>query len=122
MVPPVPRFRFGSKSPNCNAFPFPWVQDFGSSCRLVTGAQASAGTRDGTSGAKSGNAPLKWAFSEAAVLFLRDHPAGQQYLARLEQPHGQGQALTVLAHQGARAVYDRLKRQTACDRGKFLNG
>ncbi len=35
---------------------FPRVQDFVSSCRLVTCAQESAGKRDGTSGAKIGNA------------------------------------------------------------------
>ena len=61
---------------------FPRVQDFVSYCRLVTCAKESAGKRYGTSGTKSGHAYLKWAFSEAAVLFLRNHPAGQQYLAR----------------------------------------
>ena len=61
---------------------FPRVQDFVSSCRLVKGAKASAGKRSGTSGTKSGHASLTWAFSEAAVLFLRNHPAGQKYLAR----------------------------------------
>jgi transposase len=83
----------------------PRGQDFVSYCRLVKGAKESAGTRDGTSGAKMGNASLKWAFSEAAVLFLRANPAGQKVLARLEKKHRQGQALTVLAHTLARAVY-----------------
>ena len=64
---------------------FPRVQDFLSYCRLVKCSKESAGKRLGTSGAKIGNAHLKWAFSEAAVLFLRDHPAAQQYLARLEK-------------------------------------
>jgi transposase len=100
---------------------FPCVQDFVSYCRLVTCAKESAGKRDGTSGSKIGNAYLKWAFSEAAVLFLRANPAGQKYLARLENKHGKGKALTVLAHQLARAVYDILKRQTAFDMHKFLN-
>jgi transposase len=61
---------------------FPRVQDFVSYCRLVKCAKESAGKRYGTSGAKIGNAYLKWAFSEAAVLFLRNNPAGQKYLAR----------------------------------------
>jgi transposase len=61
---------------------FPRVQDFVSSCRLVKCAKESAGKRYGTSGTKIGNAYLKWAFSEAAVLFLRNNPAGQKYLAR----------------------------------------
>jgi transposase len=77
---------------------FSRVQEFVSYCRLVTCAKESAGKRDGTSGTKMGNADLKWAFSEAAGLFLRANPAGQQYLARLEKKHSKGKALTVLAH------------------------
>ena len=101
---------------------FPRVQDFVSYCRLVKCAKESAGKRYGTSGTKIGNAYLKWAFSEAAVLFLRNHPAGQKYLARLEKKHGKGKALTVLAHKLARAVYYMLKRDTVFDMQKFLNG
>ncbi len=78
-------------------------------------AKAAAGQRYGTSGTKIGNAYLKWAFSEAAVLFLRNNPAGQKYLARLEKKHGKGQALTVLAHKLARAVYYLLKRDVVFD-------
>jgi transposase len=99
---------------------FPRGQDFASYCRLITCARESAGKRLGTSGAKIGNAHLKWAFSEAAVLFLRDNPAAQQFLSRLEQKHGKGKALTILAHKLARAVYYLLKRQTALDRQQFL--
>jgi len=99
---------------------FPRVQDFVSYCRLVKCAKESAGKRYGTSGAKIGNAYLKWAFSEAAVLFLRTNPAGQKYLARLEKKHGQGQALTVLAQKLARAVYYMLRRKTAFDMPMFL--
>jgi transposase len=99
---------------------FPRVQDFVSSCRLVTCAKESAGKRLGTSGTKIGNAHLKWAFSEAAVLFLRDHPAAQTYLARLEKKHGKGKALTVLAHTLARAVYHMLQRRVAFEREKFF--
>jgi transposase len=96
------------------------VQDFVSYCRLVKCAKASAGKRYGTSGTKIGNAYLKWAFSEAAVLFLRDHPAGQKYLARLEKKHGQGKALTILAHKLARAVSYMLKRGVVCDGDTLL--
>jgi transposase len=101
---------------------FPRVQDFVSYCRLVKCAKESAGKRYGTSGTKIGNAYLKWAFSEAAVLFLRDNPAGQKYLTRLEKKHGKGKALTILAHKLARAVYFMLKRHTAFEMDKFLNG
>src|SRR5205085_2653051 len=57
---------------------FPSVQDCVSSCRLVQCAKASAGKRDGTSGTNIGHASLTWAFSAAAVLFLRENPAGQK--------------------------------------------
>src|SRR5438093_3676673 len=100
---------------------FPRVQDFASYCRLVKCARESAGKRSGTSGSKIGNAHLKWAFSEAAVLFLRDNPAAQKLLARLEKKHGKGKALTILAHKLARAVYYMLKRKAAFDMHKFLN-
>ena len=101
---------------------FPRGQEFVSSWRLVKWAKESAGKRFGTSGTKIGHAFLTWAFSEAAVLFLRDNPAAQKYLARLENQHGQGKALTSLAHQLARAVYYLLKRETAFEMPKFLNG
>jgi transposase IS116/IS110/IS902 family protein len=101
---------------------FPRGQDVVSSGRLVTWAKESAGKRLGTSGHKIGNGHLKWAFSEAAVLFLRNNPAGQKYLARVEKKHGKGKALTILAHKRARAVYDMLKRQTAFDMDKFRHG
>jgi transposase len=100
---------------------FPRVQAFVSSCRVVTRAKESAGKRYGTSGTKIGHAYRTWAFSEAVVLFLRDNPAGQTYLARLEKQHGKGKALTVLAHKLARAVYDMCKRETAFDMRTFLN-
>jgi transposase len=101
---------------------FPSVQDFVSYCRLVKCARESAGKRHGTSGKKIGNAHLKWAFSEAAVLFLRNNPPGQQYLARLEHKHGKGKALTILAHKLARATYYMLKRDTVFDMDKFMHG
>lgn len=100
---------------------FPRVQDFLSYCRLVKCVKESAGKRYGTSGTKIGNAHLKWAFSEAAVLFLRDNLAGQKYLRRLEQKHGQGKALTLLAQKLARAVYYMLTRGTAFDMDTFLH-
>jgi transposase len=99
---------------------FPRVQDFVSYCRLVKWVRESAGKRSGTAGAKIGNRYRKWAFSEAAVLFLRDNPAGQQYLTRLEKKHGQGKALTLLAQKLGRAVYYRLKHPKAFDMPKFL--
>ena len=76
---------------------FPRVQDFVSYCRLVQCTKESAGKRSGTSGANIGKAYLTWAFSEAAVWFLRNNPAGQKDVARLETKQGKGQALTIFA-------------------------
>jgi transposase len=100
---------------------FPRVQDFASYCRLVKCAKESAGKRSGTSGTKSGNAHLTWAFSEAAVLFLRDNPAGQKFLTRWEKKQRKGKALTILAHTLARAVYSMLQHQTAFEMPKCLH-
>lgn len=88
----------------------PRVQACVAYCHLVKCAPASAGKRSGTTGTQLGKADLTGAVSEAAVRFLRENPAGQQSLARLEQKQGQGQALTLLAHQLARAVSDMLQR------------
>jgi transposase len=99
---------------------FPRVQDFVSYSRLVKCARESAGKRHGTSGKKIGNMHLKWAFSEAAVLFLHSNPDGMAYKKRLEKKHGKSKALSILAHKLGRAVYYMLKRERAFDMNKFL--
>ena len=82
----------------------PRGQDFASYGRLVPCAKESAGTRLGPSGKQLGNAPLKWAFSEAAALFRRTNDPGQKYLARLATKPDPGHALPIRAHTSARAV------------------
>jgi transposase len=99
---------------------FPTVQDFVSYARLVKCSKESAGKRHGSSGAKIGNVHLKWAFSEASVLFLRDNPPAQRYLDKLASKHGKAKALSILAHKLGRAVYYMLKRDKAFDMNKFL--
>jgi transposase len=99
---------------------FDRVQEFASYARLVKCAKESAGRRHGTSGAKMGNVHLKWAFSEAAVLFVRHSPEGKKLLARLEKRFGKGKALSILAHKLGRAVYFMLRRGKAFDRERFL--
>jgi hypothetical protein len=63
---------------------------------------------------------LKWAFSEAAVLYLRKNPKGQRYLARLTKKHGKGKALSILAHKLGRATFYVMKRSRNFDEDKFL--
>jgi transposase len=99
---------------------FPRVQDFLSYSRLVKCAKESAGKRYGLSGKKIGNPQLKWAFSEAATLFLRQNQLGKEYFAKLEHKHGKGKALTVLAQKLARAVYFMLTRHQAFDLQRFV--
>jgi transposase len=99
---------------------FPRVQDFVSYARLVKCAKESAGKHYGYSGKKIGNAFLKWAFSEAAVLFLRGNEPAQKYLNRLARKHGKAKALTILAHRLGRAVYHMLRRGEAFDNQRFL--
>ena len=99
---------------------FSRVQDFVSYSRLVKCSRESAGKRYGTSGAKIGNAHLKWAFSEAAVLFIRKSNKRQAYYSKLVKKHGKGKALSILACRLGRAVYFMLKRKKAFDMEKFL--
>jgi len=99
---------------------FERVQDFLSYARLVKCEHSSAGKRLGSGGAKVGNVHLKWAFSEAAVLFLRKNPRGQQYVRRLAGKHGKAKALSILAAKLGRAVYHMLRRERAFDTERFF--
>jgi len=100
----------------------PRGQDGVSSCRLGTCAQASAGTRDGTSGQQIGHASLTGAFAEAAGLLLRNHAQGQTWLVRWENTHGKGQAWTSLAPKWARAVSSMVTRATVLALDRCRNG
>lgn len=100
---------------------FPSVQNFTSYSRLVKCAKESAGKHYGYSGQKIGNAFLKWAFSEAAVLFLRGNPAAQKLIDRLARKHGKGKALSILAHRLGRTVYHMLRKGEAFDSERFFS-
>ena len=97
------------------------MQNFASYCRLIKCQKESAGKSYGSSGKKIGNAFLKWAFSEAAVLFLRNNPEAQAWLERMANKHNKARALTILAHKLGRAVYFMLQRKTVFDQERFLN-
>jgi len=62
---------------------FAKVGNFISYARLVKCSRESAGKSSGARNSKIGNAHLKWAFSEAAVLFLKDHPAAKDWHDKL---------------------------------------
>jgi transposase len=99
---------------------FERVQNFLSYARLVKCEHSSAGKKLGTGGAKIGNVHLKWAFSEAAVLFLRNNPAGQQQLRRLAGKHGKAKALSILASKLGRTVYFMLSKERVFEMERFL--
>jgi len=99
---------------------FPSVQKFASYCRLVKCCHSSAGKIKGTGGAKIGNVHLKWAFSEAAILFKTKCDRAKPYVARLEKKHGKGKATGILAHKLGRVVYYMLKRKKAFDVKRFF--
>jgi transposase len=99
---------------------FPRVQDFVSYCRLVKCQRESAGKKHGTGGARIGNPYLRWAFGEAAALFLRGNPDAQQWLDKRTRKHNKARALTILAHKLGRTVYFMLKREKLFDQDRFL--
>jgi transposase len=100
---------------------FPRVQDFASYARLVKSTHESNGKKYGTKGSKIGNVHLKWALSEAAVLFLKGNEPAKRYLDRLMKKHAKGKALSILAHKLGRAAYFMLRRKEAFDQKRFLS-
>jgi len=82
---------------------------------------SSAGKRLGSGGAKIGNVHLKWAFSEASVLFLRNNPRGQAWLRRQAGKHGKAKALSILAAKLGRAVYHMLRSERTFDPERFFS-
>lgn len=101
---------------------FESVQKFASYCRLVKCKAESAGKSYGTQGNKIGNAHLKWAFSEAAVLYLRGNKKAQNYLLTLQKRMSKAKALSALAHKIGRCVYFMLKNEKVFDEKRFLTG
>jgi len=67
-------------------------------------------------------AHLKWAFSEAAVLYLRGNDKARNYLNRLQKRMSKAKALSALAHKLGRCVYFMLKNKTVFDEQRFLKG
>ncbi len=101
---------------------FDSVQKFASYSRLIKCKAESAGKSYGTQGNKIGNAHLKWAFSEAAVLYLRGNDKAKKYLDKLQKRMSKAKALSALAHKIGRCIYFMLKNKTVFDEKRFLTG
>lgn len=100
---------------------FETVQKFASYSCLIKCKAESAGKNYGTQGNKIGNSHLKWAFSEIAVLYLRNNPKAIRYLKQLQKRMSKAKALSVLAHKLGRCVYYMLKKKSAFDETRLLN-
>lgn len=94
---------------------FAGVGNFVSYARLVRCSHESAGKKSPGKGKKIGNAHLKWAFSEAAVLMMREIPQAMRFVTRKEKQHGKAKAISILAARMGRSVYFMLKRKEAFD-------
>jgi transposase len=95
-------------------------QQFCSYARLCGAAQESAGKRTGAGNRRAGNAWLKWAFSEAAVLSARKDERIDALLQRLASRPGKAKALSALAHKLGRAFYHMLRTKEVFDVNRFV--
>jgi transposase len=98
---------------------FPIVQDFSSYCRLIRPQKESKGKKTGKGNKKIGNPNLKWAFSEATILLLRESEQAKKLQQKLVKKNGEGKALGILSNKLGRAVYYMLKNKKAFDMNKF---
>lgn len=99
---------------------FPTVQDFASYARLIKPKRESNGKTYSGGNGKIGNAYLKWAFSEAAIMLIRESDDIKVYHERLKNKHGKAKAIAILSHRLGRAVYHILKNKQAFDMKRFL--
>jgi transposase len=83
-------------------------QQFCSYARLCGAVQTSDNQRTGAGNRKAGNAWLKWAFSEAAVLSAQKNERLGAYLDRLAARLGKAKGYSALAHKLGRAFYHML--------------
>jgi len=95
-------------------------QQFCSYARLITPKQESGGKVVGVGNPRSGNAWLKWAFSEAAVLSAQKDEKMKKCLAKLQSKHGSGKGLSILAHKLGRVVYHLLHSKKVFDVDRFV--
>src|SRR5262249_47834646 len=75
--------------------------------------------RTGVGNRKAGNAWLKWAFSEAAVLSAQKDERIGGLLQRLASKLGRAKALSALAHKLGRAFYHMLHTKEGFDVNRF---
>ena len=99
---------------------FPTVQQFSSYARLIRPEKESDGKKAGKGNKKIGNHHLKWAISEAVILFLRSSDEAKNYVARLTKKSNKGKALGIFTHKLGRAMYFMLKNKEAFNMKRFF--
>jgi transposase len=100
---------------------FESVQKFASYSLLIKCKAESAGKSYGSQGNKIGNSHLKWAFSQTTPLYLRNNPAANRYLKKLQKRMSKGKALSALTHKLGRCIYYMLKNKRLFDETRLLN-
>ena len=85
-------------------------------------AHTSAGKNLGWGGKKIGNAHLRWAFAEAACLFLRSSERAKRWKQKAAAQRGEGKALAILAARLGRSLYHMLRKGEAFDEERFWSG
>jgi transposase len=95
-------------------------QQFCSYARLCGAVRQSDGKRVGVGNRRAGNAWLKWAFSEAAVLSAQKDQRVGRLLERLTAKLGKPKALSALAHKLGRAFYHMPHTKEVFDVNRFV--
>jgi transposase len=99
---------------------FPSARQCFSYCRLVPGADNSAGRTRHRSGSKAGNRYLKLAFSHAGIRAVQYHPEIRAFLKAKARKKPIRIARTLVALELARIVYHVLTKQEEFN-GRFKN-
>jgi transposase len=99
---------------------FPSARQFFSYCRLVPGADNSAGRTRHRSGSKAGNRYLKLAFSHAGLRAVQYNPEIRAFLKAKARKKPIRIARTLVALELARIVYEVLTKQEDFN-GRFKN-
>ena len=95
---------------------FETVQQLASYSRLVKCKALSAEKPHGN---KIGNAHFKWAFSETAVLDLRDNKKARRYLDDFQNRMRKAKSLSGFAQKLGRCIYFMLNNETMFYEDKF---
>ena len=99
---------------------FKTEKQFSSYSRLIGCQAESGGKKLGVKGRKVGNVYLKWAFNEAAMIFLRGNKITAKYKTRMENKHGKARMYSITAHKLGVSIYHMLKTRQVFDTYRFI--